>query len=197
MKLKILVFVLAVFLLVSPILNDKKIVQNANAQTQGMFTILLDLCFSTVNFLNQCIYLFVPILAAIVQGIGMIISAFVAVAPEFFTGFLGGFLAVIIPGYLCLSCTPLPLSLISCLNIALISLGIIPPPFLVIDIRLWETLCLECIPASLLGFIVGIINWTRVSPAEGMGINTGRIVREGQTIIQIGGEGTITQPRGG
>ncbi len=204
MRAKIITMTIAFLLAASVIFYP---VPEAEAQDTGLtISNILEFCLSLPGVIEGCVNMCIPIMAALVQGVGMLFAALFAVAPDFFEGFAVGALVVLIPGYFCLSLIPTPVvCCISWINMILAMLGIISP-FLVIDCNLYAELILGCVPATLLGILSGIIQWTSTSPAESMGIDTERLLREGQDIINIiqtpppasentTQEGEVIQPR--
>ena len=121
----------------------------------------------------------VPFISVFINTGGALIAGLFATSPEFFSGFIPGFVAMVLMGYLLLAWLPTPF-------FALLITFFTGFPAMIVDIPLFYISLLWGLPVGVVvGFILGILNLANIpTPAEQANIPiealaTGTVRREG------------------
>lgn len=149
MEIRWIVFVLAIFLLVTPTLNDRKMVQNANAQSTGevitsIATEILSGCWSILGYCNAG-------LSAVLNAFTACYASMMVTAPEFTTGLITGMLFFFIVGYAALAIIN-PIGWLSILGLLILGLPILLP------LEMLSGIVCALVPGSMLGLLLGTLN---------------------------------------
>jgi len=150
----------------------------------------LGIAKTIVKFLYSLASTLFPFISVGINTIGALIAGLFATSPEFFSGFLVGFIIMVLMGYILLG-IPFPHSWF-CMAIT----SLFGVPICIFDPIFLISLPGGCIMGIVAGILLGILNLTNIkTPAEQANIPLGALATG--TVRREGGKWVIYPPTGG